>query len=273
MPGHVIGSDGRIKDRTGVAPQGVMFSAFVNADVSVANAASIIFNGKNYDSHGWFNTTTGRFTPQLAGYYRFNWRVRFNSSASGWNVCTLRKNGAGQHEGQFMTAGALLYANVGSGVVYLNGTTDYVDLAPYRSDSAATTIGGGAYNHSVLEGQLIGVTAGVVPEPWHIVGAAGEPAFTNSWTHYDQPGGRILKFMKDPGGTVFISGIAKSGSIGGVPVFTLPVGYRPGQILSFTKASAGGIASEMQINSAGQVMNTSGANGFFYMDCSFRAEN
>jgi hypothetical protein len=62
-------------------------------------------------------------------------------------------------------------------------------------------------------------------EPWHLVGAAGEPAFQNSWVNY---GGaeEVVGFRKDPMGRVLLKGLAKSGTMPSA-IFTLPVGYRP----------------------------------------------
>jgi hypothetical protein len=61
--------------------------------------------------------------------------------------------------------------------------------------------------------------------PWHVVGAAGEPAFQNNWRNN---GGveQTAAFMKDPFGFVHLRGLV----VGGPPntmAFTLPSGYWP----------------------------------------------
>ena len=58
---------------------------------------------------------------------------------------------------------------------------------------------------------------------WHQIGAAGEPAFQNSWANYDT---RVCRFYKDAGQRVHLVGFLQSGSTGTV-CFTLPAGYRP----------------------------------------------
>lgn len=88
-----------------------------------------------------------------------------------------------------------------------------------------------------------GGNATVPMDTWHIVGAAGEPSFTNGWVTYDS--GRPARFRKDPLGRVMLGGLIKSGT-NGQPAFTLPVGYRPATgryDAQFTTPTSGGHAS------------------------------
>jgi len=73
---------------------------------------------------------------------------------------------------------------------------------------------------------------GIEPiEALHFVGAAGEPAFTNSWVNFDAgsppPSGTqaYANFYKDRG-RVYLGGTIKGGAASTV-AFTLPPGYRP----------------------------------------------
>jgi hypothetical protein len=67
-------------------------------------------------------------------------------------------------------------------------------------------------------------------EKEHEVDAAGEPAFTNSWT-----GASNLYFWKDANGVVRMRGAAVKTSVAATSsaVFTLPAGYRPSADLYF----------------------------------------
>jgi microcystin-dependent protein len=71
-----------------------------------------------------------------------------------------------------------------------------------------------------------GQAATVPMDPWHVVGAAGEPVLVNSWTAlgagYSPPA-----FRKDPLGKVQLRGSVTGGLLNGNVIFTLPVGYRP----------------------------------------------
>lgn len=75
-----------------------------------------------------------------------------------------------------------------------------------------------------LNGKVL-ASGAVLMDTWHVVGAAGEPAFQNSWVNF---GGiyATLAFRKDPFGKVKLRGTIKGG-VNGTAVFTLPVGYRP----------------------------------------------
>jgi hypothetical protein len=67
-----------------------------------------------------------------------------------------------------------------------------------------------------------------IPEDPHFVGAAGEPAFQNSWTNFDAavgPAGRSAFFYRY-NGRVYLGGLIKTGANNTV-AFTLPDGYWP----------------------------------------------
>lgn len=73
-----------------------------------------------------------------------------------------------------------------------------------------------------------GGNATVPMDPWHKVGAVGEPAFQNGWSNYGAAPQIPAQFRKDPLGRVYLMGIIGGGTQS-VTVFTLPVGYRPAQ--------------------------------------------
>lgn len=63
---------------------------------------------------------------------------------------------------------------------------------------------------------------GAVDSGWHVVGDAGEPAFTNSWTHLSSS--YEVQFRK-VNGIVYLGGLIAGGTDGTFG-FTLPAGYR-----------------------------------------------
>jgi hypothetical protein len=83
-----------------------------------------------------------------------------------------------------------------------------------------------------------GALAGNYPNPtlapieaWHEVGATGEPTFQNGWHNFGSPWSTAA-FAKDSAGFVHLKGTVDGGTFGlGATIFTLPVGYRPGQDL------------------------------------------
>lgn len=74
-------------------------------------------------------------------------------------------------------------------------------------------------------------------DSWHLVGAAGQPAFQGTWVSYGAD--RAPRFRKYPDGKVKLAGAVKSG-VNGTVVFTLPVGYRPASVLSYVTYFSGG---------------------------------
>lgn len=109
----------------------------------------------------------------------------------------------------------------------------------------------------------------VIPEPWHEVGATGEPAFTNSWVNYSTPSYPAASFYKHLD-RVYLTGLVKDGTVGAFAVFTLPEGYRPPNILHFPITSNGAYGT-LVINATGTVQVTSGSNVWASLDgISFR---
>jgi hypothetical protein len=108
-------------------------------------------------------------------------------------------------------------------------------------------------------------TLNIAMDQWHTVGAAGEPAFQNSWTNY-AAGYTLTAFRKAPDGKVFIRGFVTGGSVAvGTPIFTLPVGYRPltKVVLDTTSNNAQG---QVQVNPDGTVVINQGVAAWLSLD-------
>lgn len=104
----------------------------VNQTVVAATYTKITFGTEEFDLSNTF--ATSRFTPNVAGYYQLNFIVTGDTNiANGLATCSLYKNGgtsaiSGSRQ---MPPIASNTASVGSCVVYLNGTTDYVEVFGY----------------------------------------------------------------------------------------------------------------------------------------------
>jgi len=124
-------------------------SVYRNATQSLPNTTSteIIFNTEVYDTANCHNTSTGRFTPDVPGYYKVSvWGS--TAQASGGMTIAALKNGTSQATaaGTF-TPGIGTFAAV-SCDVYCNGSTDYISCAVLQSsggtvNSASTQAGMG----------------------------------------------------------------------------------------------------------------------------------
>ncbi len=111
--------------------------------------------------------------------------------------------------------------------------------------------------------------AGLGETAWTVVGAAGAPAFTNSWVN---AGGSdaVAAFRQMSDGTTQIKGSIKTGTIT-TSAFTLPAGYRPSELKRFAVASSGAFGV-LLVNTDGTVVPQVGSNGQFEIDVSFFAE-
>jgi hypothetical protein len=218
--------DGRPKELSPVwAPQGVVASAYLSANsgtITAGTPTKITLNAEDFDPYNWFNTSTGRFQPSIPGYYRVSAAVEFNIHASAGNsLALIYKNGSLFKEiGRQMLNTTFGTTASGGCLVYLNGSTDYVELwaSPGQSVVAIAT-------NTHMQIDLVASSVGVAPEPWHLVGAAGEPAFANSWAN-NGGGQPVASFFRDPHGIVHLKGLVKNGTVA-VAAFTLPAGYRP----------------------------------------------
>jgi hypothetical protein len=104
---------------------GPAFSVYSNADqaTTVGVWAKIAFQVEEYDTANCFDTTNYRFTPTVAGYYQINGSYYSNGGPSR-TLVSIYKNGAEYKTADYAT---LTYAIFISTLVYLNGTTDYVE--------------------------------------------------------------------------------------------------------------------------------------------------
>jgi hypothetical protein len=204
MPGHVLMPDGAIKRQgDSLVPQGVVCSVYRAAAQTftvIGGSTKLALDTRANDPYGFFDLTTNRFQPKIPGYYRISANVSIATMASNATVILLLwKNGAEAVRGQrdVNASGSGQTRNfILAGDVYLNGTTDYLEVMVYNSASH-TTEAATAGHQNFFHASLVASSVGVVPEPWHVVGAPGEPAFQNGWTN---TGGvySSVRFFKEP---------------------------------------------------------------------------
>ena len=88
------------------------------------------FKTETYDLDGLFDTTTYRYTPQVAGYYYVFFTIVLTGQSSGYEIyAEIKKNGSSvmkSHSGGSQNYGSLGQADV-YGFVQMNGSSDYLD--------------------------------------------------------------------------------------------------------------------------------------------------
>ena len=116
------------------------FSAYQSTLQSVASSisAKILLQTKEFDTANAFDAVTNyRFQPLVAGYYQVTGAVYFATTASTL-LCSIYKNGAEFKRGvQSGTAAGTGQESQVSSLVFLNGTTDYIELWGYQNSGAA----------------------------------------------------------------------------------------------------------------------------------------
>ena len=100
------------------------FSAYQNAGTSYSSNTytKIQFNTEEFDTANAFDSTTNyRFTPQIAGYYQIN--LASAASAGTYFELDIFKNGS-----RFKaTQNSIYFAITVSSIIYMNGSTDYLE--------------------------------------------------------------------------------------------------------------------------------------------------
>lgn len=97
------------------------------------------------------------------------------------------------------------------------------------------------------------------PEPFHIVGEAGEPVFAGGWAHYGAPF-HYVSFYRDGSSIVHVRGQAQQTSDVGTTIFYLPARYCPeadATLTCFTLYNSGAPAAlPIFVRPSGEVRTT-----------------
>jgi len=140
------------------------FSAYANSSSTISHATytKIVFNIEEFDTNSNFDTSASRFTPTVAGYYQVNLAARLQPasiSSNGEILTAVFKNGY-QYKRGFNSFGNLTSQIANSYImpqvnviVYMNGSTDYIEGYFYQSTGNSQTLSGfsqGTYFQAVL---------------------------------------------------------------------------------------------------------------------------
>ena len=130
--------------RTGnLAVDGPAFSAYQSSAQSYTSTVftKLQFQTEEFDTASCFdNATNYRFTPTVAGYYQISGGANIPVGSAQEMIVFVYKNGAVFKTLQNIV-GVLNRGCYGSTLVYLNGTTDYVELYVYVNASGTVFTG------------------------------------------------------------------------------------------------------------------------------------
>jgi hypothetical protein len=121
------------------------FSAYLGTSqtVPLATISKILIDTEEFDIGNCFDTGTSRFQPTVAGYYQVTGEVTV-FTGTGVLYPAIFKNGSNAKGGNTTTINAInCTANV-TALIYMNGTTDYLELYVYQTAAVSHTVAAGA---------------------------------------------------------------------------------------------------------------------------------
>jgi hypothetical protein len=107
------------------------------------NTDTIIDFVDQFDPQNWWNPSTKRFTPTIAGYYQVAFGVWLDNpgTTTGQTNSQCRKNGTTQQIiVQYPLNNGSGQSLAGSKIISMNGTTDYIDFTIYHNAGSAKNI-------------------------------------------------------------------------------------------------------------------------------------
>ena len=124
------------------------FSAYLSSNQTISNATitKVQCNTKTFDTASAYdNATNYRFTPLVAGYYQVIASLRDSTgSATGSIRADIYKNGT-----DYAISATPMTINsntaTASALIYLNGSTDYIEFYCYQNSGASINIQGNSY--------------------------------------------------------------------------------------------------------------------------------
>jgi hypothetical protein len=141
------------------------FSAYPSASQSLTSSTFtlVTLDMEQFDTASAFNNTGSTvgnalpygFNPQVAGYYQVNTFVGITSSAITRLIVLLYKNGTNFSIPADHTSAETTERMGGSTLVYMNGTTDCLQMYCYATATSPTTTGGQNALVTYFQGSLV----------------------------------------------------------------------------------------------------------------------
>lgn len=134
---------------------GPAFSAYASANTACANNnfTKVIFASEEYDTANCFSSS--RFTPNVAGYYLITGSLAWGTGTFVVGV-SMFKNGSRAKDGTYINSNASTGGvTTISAQVYLNGSTDYVEIYAYQASGGTIDVFTNGANGTVFAGSMI----------------------------------------------------------------------------------------------------------------------
>jgi hypothetical protein len=101
--------------------------------ISNATFTKVNFDTETWDTNNNYNTSNYRFTPTIAGYYQVNCSIDAGASTAAVRALPcVYKNGTIYRAGvNLNTDPGATFNSICSALVYMNGSTDYIECFAY----------------------------------------------------------------------------------------------------------------------------------------------
>ena len=125
------------------AGTGPAFSAYQSSaqTMTAGVSAKITFTTEDFDTASCF--ASSRFTPNVAGYYQLSAGVRVDTTISSLHVLLSASTVGVFAAGSFTNTSLASFMSSCSGLVYLNGSTDYVEVFAFCGNNVNLSTGRG----------------------------------------------------------------------------------------------------------------------------------
>jgi hypothetical protein len=127
-----------------VAGNGPAFSYYLGTTqtgITSAVFTKVLFNTQIFNATSSMFASS-RFTPTVAGYYQINSNLNIGGALTG-SLVSIFKNGSRYADGTFFNTVSVNVLLV-SGIVYCNGSTDYIEIYAYLTGTGLEFTAGAA---------------------------------------------------------------------------------------------------------------------------------
>ena len=138
-----------------------LFRAYMSANQALVDSTTtkIAFDTETIDVGSCYDTTNYRFLPSVAGYYWVSCMSKFGSNGGAYNQLNgyFYKNGALYSRFLTMNPDASYHMVSSADLIYLNGSTDYVEVfgRVTVNDGTPYAYGGDSTGGALFSGYLV----------------------------------------------------------------------------------------------------------------------
>ena len=118
-----------------------IFRAYINTSQTIPNNTNttVAYDAESFDPNSWYDTSTYKFTPTLAGYYSVTASLRYNTGTD-FDICdlylykntTIAASASDAHH-RYDTLNL-------NDIIYLNGSSDYLICKTLQVSGSSLTV-------------------------------------------------------------------------------------------------------------------------------------